>query len=257
MAQALIQVKSLGIEALEIDQKHIIGREKELKQELNDAELSVSAICVACDLGRNTVMNAQTERLLEAAKLIGAKKMLIIPGLFDKQDTTQDKEQQIVNMIHSINDLADKSTSYGVSLVIEDFDNALAPFSTIQGIVRFLDNCPMLKVCFDTGNFRYMDESEIIAFEILKYKITHMHLKDRAYFTKENLPAQIASDGQPLYPSPVGMGRIKLAEIMTRLGKINYTGDLVIEHFCAQQMLDYLIQSISWVQRHCKNDLSA
>ena len=74
MAQALIQVKSLGIEALEIDQKHIIGREKELKQELNDAELSVSAICVACDLGRNTVMNAQTERLLEAAKLIGAKK---------------------------------------------------------------------------------------------------------------------------------------------------------------------------------------
>lgn len=248
LMDALKHARELGVEALEISQNSVIGREDELGNELASAGLSITSIPSYFDFGRNPDVDFQSEPTLEAARFLGAKKLLVIPGFFEEQDSPEEQEHQVQNMIDCINRLADKAAGYGVSLVMEDFDSTKAPFATYQGVRRFLNACPGLSCCFDTGNFRFSAQDELEAFDALRDRITHVHLKDRAYCPAGEPGALLAADGQGLAPSPVGEGEIQIGELLSRLKEMGYSGDLVIEHYGAPQMMKFLRRSVEWVQ---------
>lgn len=248
LTEALREARSLGVEQLEISQDKLIGREDEVGRELAYAGLGISAIPAYFHFGRDTDVEKQSLPTLEAAQFLGAKKLLVIPGFFDPEDGPEAREAQIENMINCINRLADLAAGYGASLVMEDYDNALAPFSTAAGVRRFLDGCPGLSCCFDTGNFRFSGEDAEQAYDLLRDRIGHVHLKDRAYSSKEGVTPLMAADGQALYPAPVGGGDLPIAELLSRLRRDGYDGPFTVEHYGAPAMLDCLKQSVQWVK---------
>lgn len=248
LIEALKLTKELGVDSLEISQNNVIGREDELGNELACAGLAISSIPAYFNFGRDADVDTQSEPTLEAARFLGAKKLLVIPGFLNEQDSPEEKERQTRGMIDGVSRLADKAARYGVSLVMEDYDSTLAPFSTYQGMNRFLAGCPQLSACFDTGNFRFMAQDELEAYEALRGRIAHVHLKDRAYGKPDGEGALLAADGQGLLPSPVGAGKIRIGEILSRLDRDGYEGDLVIEHYGAPQMLRYLQSSVEWIR---------
>lgn len=247
VVEAMKEAKALGIEKLEISGNNILGREDELGQELAYTELGISGIPAYFDFGRDLDVKKQSEPILEAARYLGADKLLVIPGLLQEQDSREVQEKQIQNMVDSVNALAELAAGYGVALVMEEYDSFDSPFSTIAGERRFLDGCPRLSCAFDTGNFRFMAEDELEAYEGLRDRITHVHLKDRAYTQANGENGKTARDGVVIYPAPVGFGDLKIEELISRLKRDGYDGVYTIEHYDTNRMLDYLRQSAAWV----------
>lgn len=250
VVEAMQEAARLGVELLEISQNNILGREDELGQELAFTGLGISSIPSYFDFGRDTDVDKQSEPVLEAAKYLGADKLLVIPGFFQEGDGPEERERQTQSIADCINRLADKAANYGLSLVMEDFDSELAPYSTGAGLRRFLDSCPKLSCCFDTGNFRYMAEDELAVYELLKDRIGHVHLKDRAYAQANGEQPKTAIDGKNIYPAPVGYGELQIAEIIARLKRNGYDGAYTIEHYDSNATLDYLKKSAAWVKEH-------
>ena len=246
---AMKLARELGVEALEASANNVLGREDEVGQELAMADLEIATIPAYFDFGRDGDVEKQATPVLEAAQYLGAPKLLVIPGFFGEGDSPEEREAQTVRMEEGINRLADLALNYGVSLVMEDFDNRLAPFSTAAGVQRFLDRCPGLSCAFDTGNFRYAGEDVREAYRLLRERIGHVHLKDRAYAQSNGEGATVAVDGVALYPAPVGGGDLPLEEVVALLKRDGYDGTYTIEHYGSHKALEYLKRSVEWVKR--------
>ncbi len=245
--EAMQEAKKLGIELLEISQNNVVGREDEIARELAYAGLGISAIPAYFDFGRDRDVDRQSEPVLEAAQFLGAKKLLVIPGFFQEGDSEESRAAQVESIIDCVNRLAEKAAGYGVSLTMEDFDNALSPISTVEGLRRVLDGCPALSCCFDTGNFRFAGQELSYAYDALRDRIGHVHLKDRSYTGGEGLWSLTAADGQTLYPAPVGGGDLDLKGIVEKLRAGGYDGIYTVEHYGAPHMLEFLKSSVQWL----------
>lgn len=248
--EALQRAKFWGITSLEVTQHNLVGREDEVGHELSYTEMQISSIPAWFDFGRDSDIKKQAEPVLEAARYLGAKRILAIPGFFAEQDSPEERQRQKQAMLDATARLAEMASGYGVALVMEDFDSPLAPYSTAAGLLEFLDGCPGVSCCFDTGNFRFMAEDERDAYSKLKGKITHVHLKDRALTPDWGAAPLTAVDGQELYPAPVGSGVIKIAEILGELARDGYDGICTIEHFGAENMGEALEESARWLQEN-------
>lgn len=246
--EAMQRVKELGVEFLEVSQNSVIGREDELGQQLSFAGLGISTIPSYFDFGRDRDVEKQSAPILESARFLGASRILVIPGFWDLSDSEEKKKRQLLQMREGVLRLSELSEKYGVSLVMEEYDSETAPFSTAEGVRGFLDACPKLSCAFDTGNFRFAAQDELKAYELLKDRISHVHLKDRAYRPQNGEEAKTAVDAVPLYPAPVGFGEIKIEELISRLRKDGYDGIYTIEHYGSNAMLDYLERSVKWVK---------
>lgn len=245
--EAMQAAKELGVCALEISQNNLVGREDEVGRELAHAGLGVSSIPAYFDFGRNQDVPAQSLEVLEAASCIGADKILVIPGFLDEHASDEEREQFTVEMIRCIDRLAELAAKYGITLVMEDFDSDCAVFAKIAQVKRFIESCKGLSCCFDTGNFRYSAEDELLAYEAFKHKIGHVHLKDRAYTPAYGAGGPVAADGKTLYPCPVGSGEIQIETLLSKLEQDGYTGLYTVEHYGASPMLSCLRQSVAWV----------
>lgn len=250
LTEALQRVRSLGLTHVEVSQNSLLGREDELGHELAYVEMGISSIPAYFDFGRDTDVDKQSEPTLEAARYLGADKLLVIPGFFHEEDTPQERARQMESMADCINRLAEKAAGYGVTLVMEEYDSPLAGFSTTEGVRFFLNRCSGLSCCFDTGNFRFAAEDEADAYAALKGRIAHVHLKDRALTPDWGQHKAVAADGQALYPAPVGRGIIKIRETLALLGQDGYEGICTIEHYGAANMWDALQASVSWLREN-------
>ena len=118
----------------------------------------------------------------------------------------------------------------------------------MEGVRRFLDGCPALSCAFDTGNFRFANQAVGDAYQLLGDRIGHVHLKDRSYTQHNGEGAKTALDGVNLYPAPVGGGDLPLEDILAQLKRDGYDGIYTIEHYGANHALEYLKDSVAWVQ---------
>lgn len=250
ISDALSLVKGMGIDFLEVSEVNLGKEPALLKSQMEDAGLEISTVPAYFNFGEDRDVKSRALPLLETLGELGVKALLVIPGFIprDLHDEDERKAKRDA-MAWGINELAVLSKPYGITLLMEDFDNEAAPFSTMRGVRKFLDDCPDLCACFDTGNFRYMAEDELEAYELLRDRLRYVHLKDRAYFGAPGEVGITAIDGQKLYSSPVGGGEIKMEEIIARLKDDGYKGVLSIEHYGAPDMEGYLRQSVGWLRQ--------
>ena len=246
MRQALELAAGAGVEAVEFSAAGAGDIEDGAVRELAEAGIAVSTLTFRLDM--ELPAEASAERLSFAAERGGTRRLMVIPCLFQEGDSQEERRDKTQRMIERTAKLTELLSGRGLSLTIEDFDNALSPVATAQGVREFIDNCPGLTCAFDTGNFRFAGEDVLTAYDILRDKITHLHLKDRAYAPLMGEAPRTAMDGTELYPAPVGGGDLPLGEIVKRLREDGYDGVFAVEHYGAGDTLLYLRKSVAWVK---------
>lgn len=243
--EALTEAKKLGISALEVSCGNLQGRAEETAGELAAAGMAVTTVPSYFHFDSDGDVSAQAADIFADAKTVGARTLLVIPGFIPPGADREECTQRIIERTGELAELADKA---GFSLVMEDFDNENAPFSTSAQLLRFMDAVPGLRACFDTGNFRFAGEDAMKAYDNLRGRIGHVHLKDRSSNTDFGRDTRVALDGSPLHPSPVGAGEIPIGELLSRLREDGYSGPYTIEHYGAEPMLECLKRSVNWLE---------
>ena len=154
--------------------------------------------------------------------------------------------------------MVEAAREYGVTVTIEDYDNAASPCSTSMGLWFFLQNVEGLGFTFDTGNFAYSMEDAMDGLHLLGPWVCHVHLKDRsrdaafANAKDDNWLADLS--GERMYPCPVGEGWLGLDELTRTLIQGGYKGSFSVEHFGAADQLEALRRSAEHVLSWLRNE---
>lgn len=241
--EVLESTKALGIDYVELDMADVarIGKEN-LKKLLDRHKMKVSSIYCFYNWNADPEDFKEYEHI-EQAKVLGSKKIMIIPGFYSDLKDEEKKKAELTNMLKGMKKLCERAKSEGIIPTIEDFDSEDSPIRNVEGMKKFLDEVEELRVAFDTGNFLYSGEEVKLAFEEMKEKIVHVHLKDRKLKTaKEDLQLtneqkemlgerKPAMTGDVMYSAYVGEGMIPIKEIVNKLEERGFEGIFVIEHF--------------------------
>ena len=205
----------------------------------------VSSIYATYDLAHKDAF-LRYHKHINTAKKMGCKSILIVPGLFSSSSSSV-KEKELPIMLKRMKKICAYAHKCGIIPTIEDYDNVLSPIATYEGMLTFLNEIPELMVSFDTGNFKYSAEDELVAFEKLKDRIVHVHLKDRG-LSDNGTDYTTAVDGAKLYAVPVGYGAIKIPEIIKRLKDMGYNGNYAMEFFGSKDYAKYIEDSASFLK---------
>lgn len=242
----LLHARRLGYEGVEIS-FHPETDPHTLSAQLSRAGLFASTLCVFTDFANHPDDLSLAFTALDHCVILGAKRFLTIPGRIDLEDPIR-AQQQRDNIVSALNALCAYTKERGVTIVMEDFDGVDAPYRTIEGVRYFIDRVPGLQIAFDTGNFAFSEEDELEAFDRLKDRIAHVHLKDRALTPgAPDAHPLVTLGGRKLYASPFGSGIIQSEEILRRLKEIGYDGVVTVEHYGAPHPLQYAEASIRWL----------
>ena len=232
--------RSLGIKWAEMDFSAISAAEM-----LKSEGMEISSIYAFYDFGNNPDGSVGFGHIDRAAE-IGCEKIMIIPGFYSSADgAVREKERE--NMLAAMREMCAYAHSKGITPTIEDFDDSKSPIATARQMLWFAERIPELKITFDTGNFMFSGEDELTAFGLLKDRIAHVHCKDRT-FSKNSGEPKAAADGRIMYPAAVGCGDIKMSEIISELERGGYGGIYVIEHFGAENQLEYMKKSADFLR---------
>ncbi|AIQ44328.1 sugar phosphate isomerase/epimerase family protein [Paenibacillus sp. FSL R5-0912] len=246
LTDVLDKVHAYGIEAVELDLEEALTGTEAMIKRLDAAGLSVASMYAFFDFG-NQPAPEPGYAFIDTAAYMGAGKVLVIPGFMEETASPEQRSQALQSMAAALNAICDYAERKGIRVTMEDFDDIRAPFSSADALLWFLEQVPKLAITFDTGNFIYRGEDELEAFAKLKERTVHVHCKDRSLEDNGGEP-RISVSGIPLYPSPVGSGCIRIAEVLRMLKAEGYADTLAIEHFDAVDQLGYMEQSAAWLR---------
>lgn len=241
------QINEHGIKGVEIDYRDLdpTGRNfnKELAGELSDAGIPIFGCYVFYDWGRHP-FDISYKRIYKNLASIGVKNSLAIPGMLPKG---MDPKKAMRRMAKRLKKAVACANSLGITVLLEDFDDCIAPFSTAAGMKYFFDEVKDLKCAFDTGNFFYSDEDVLEKLPMFIDNTAYVHCKDRSLDVKEGEEPKATVSGVNMYSSPVGSGVIPMKEIIERLLKHGYKGSFAIEHFGSKHQLSDMITSADYL----------
>lgn len=195
----------------------------------------------------------QTERvhaLVETAVKAGIRKIMPIPGFLQQDPALHDAQLQ--RMLAGTACLMEEAARAGLLVSMEDFDNLQSPIRDSAHLFDFLNAFPSLQVTFDTGNFCFAGEDVLSAFDALRGRIAHVHLKDRCDAPRYGKNCQHTVSGASLYPCPVGKGFLPMKKILRLLQESGYDASLTVEHFGVDAQWDSLCASAAFVWENWK-----
>lgn len=239
LPQLLRTARSFGIRGAEVDYDRLCEHPR-LPWLLRENGIEPSCVYAFFDFGHSDGRE-RGEAVLNALRENGISLLMAIPGFFAPND---DREHCLSRMIEGMGRLTERAEACGIAVCLEDFDDRNAPFSTIGGLSLFLEQLPKLGCAFDTGNFRYSGEDELVAFERLKNRIVHLHCKDRRFSPlRPNEEEKETVDHEKMYPAAVGEGELKIEQIVGKLLSDGYRGWFAIEHFGSEDQLSDIRRS--------------
>ena len=184
--------------------------------------------------------DAAVEQVLENVLRVGAKTLLVIPGILRETDTDASVERSI----DAVRRLCNLAAPLGLCVGMEPFDNAASPIATCRGLQRYLDAVEQLSCIFDTGNFFFSGEDVLAAYRIFKPRITRqLHCKDRSLTPRVCEDIHKTADGRLMYAVPVGGGILPVAQIAADLADSGFDGSITIEHFGSSDQMGDLLAS--------------
>jgi len=237
-----------GITGLDVEYDEFETKAAELKT-LLDAGMQVNSIPSRCDFCHG-VGEDRAQKALETAVRYGARQMMIIPGFLLPGD---DRATCMERCLKPIEALVKAGSRVGVEIGMEDYDHKDYPYATKDGLLYFLERIPGLSCIMDTGNFRFSAEDAWVAYRTLKpYIRGQVHCKDRAYTGRLGENAQVALDGQCLFPCAVGSGTIPMAQIVDDLLQSGFDGSFTLEFFGSADYMGDLMKSAQWLKARGK-----
>lgn len=245
----LSEVRGYGIEYVEADLDDML-RDDGYIARLKGADLQISSVYAFYDLVHNIDRERMAVHIQKAAEA-DCGRIMIIPGFYTDEDKMLRENERDI-MFSGMKVLCALAEEKGIVPMIEDFDSETSPIADAEGMLWYLERIPSLRVAFDTGNFKYSGKSELEAFGMLRDKIVHVHCKDRSLDEKQSCGFTKAVDGRLLYPASAGSGCIKMADIVDALEGSGFEGIYVIEHFGADDQMQYIKSSAGWLRGRAK-----
>ncbi len=244
----LQKLKEYGITAVEVDLADILAAEADgraFDADLQQAGLGISSIYGFYDFGKYAE-EAAWKHHVDVAKSLGCERVMIIPGFYSSEEDAVKAEER-VRMLAAMQQMCRYAASQGTTPTIEDFDDCSSPIATAEQMHWFAERVPELKITFDTGNFMYSEQDELEAFELLRDKIVHVHCKDRALTYRPACEEKRTIASRAMYPAAVGSGSIRMKELVQQLIAGGYDGYYAIEHFGAEDQLEFMKKSAEWL----------
>ncbi|MCT1397854.1 xylose isomerase [Paenibacillus sp. LC231] len=168
-----------------------------------------------------------TEKVMQAAKLIGASFIRAgIPG-YDRKRNYNELYDQAVRYLHEVQDLA---AAYGVKAVVETHHLTIAPSAGLTHRLVSHFNPQHIGVLYDPGNMVHEGyENYRMGLELLGPYLAHVHVKNGGY---RKTPAE---DGTSAAWSgewvPLNQGAVPWKQVIQDLQSVGYEGYYGIEDF--------------------------
>lgn len=160
---------------------------------------------------------AQIERLMAAAKGVGAKAVRLFPARYDPSLNYVQLFDQAKSDMRTVERLA---KSYGVPAVLEQHMDTIIP--SASAAYRLVQECSpdWIGIVFDAGNMVYEGyEQYMLGMQLLGKYIHHVHIKDAKKV-----------DGAAAW-APIGQGDVRFEKLFDALRYIGYDGYLSFEDF--------------------------
>lgn len=145
--------------------------------------------------------------------------LMLVPNTLPKNATPEDAE----TIRRHVTAFADRCVTEGIDLVVESFDNEASLCYGTERLQALLSRSKSLGVAFDIGNFTFAHEDPLEAYETLKDRVRHVHLKDRASL-------------DDMTPVPAGTGCSKIQTVLQKMEDADYDGWYTVEIFGSRQM---------------------
>lgn len=239
---------SYGISGVEIENTRLLNKEENAASILKQANLEVSCIYGFFDFSHESDIRDGLQ-MVDLAKEVNAKKIMLIPGFvkgIEKLPFIYNRK--LDKMVSALNTVSEYAKENGIMLVLEDFDDKIAPYCNAKGLKYFLDHVKGIACAFDTGNFLYSEEDSYEVLPMFIHKIGHVHCKDRSLKKKEGENYKKTVKGREMYSCAVGSGCIKMKEIVEEILKSGYDDYFAIEHFGSLCQLEDMEKSAKWLQ---------
>ncbi len=244
LARMIAEAAGYGIDAAECEAPATVAEAEATRALLTENGLRCACVDVTrLDLAHGEKLGNQ----LDVAEAFGARKLLIVPGFLKDGD---DRAAIRAQLAEGLAALCEAANARGLTVTLEDFDSAEAPYATIEQVQWLLLQVPALRCAFDTGNFLYSEENELQAFEVLGSRVAHVHCKDRTFDPSRGGDPLVTVKGRTLYPCAVGHGRIRMADVLAMLRAQGYDGTLTIEHYGSADQSADMRASAEWLREH-------
>ena len=149
--------------------------------------------------------------------------LMLVPNVLPDGATSDDERK----VRHHVAAFADRCVNEGIDLVVESFDNEGSLCYGTERLQALLNWSENLGVAFDIGNFTFAKEDPVEAYETLKDRVSHVHIKDRASL-------------DDMTPVPAGTGCSKISTVLQKMKDSGYEGWYTVEVFGSKQMLSDL-----------------
>jgi len=168
-----------------------------------------------------------TEKVMQAAKLIGASFIRAgIPG-YDRKRNYNELYDQAVQYLHEVEELA---AAYGVKALVETHHLTIAPSAGLAHRLVSHFNPQHIGVLYDPGNMVYEGyENYRMGLELLGPYLAHVHVKNGGY---RKAPSEDgASAVWSAEWSPLSQGAVPWKQVIQDLQSVGYDGYYGIEDF--------------------------
>lgn len=171
---------------------------------------------------------------LNIAKALGAKYLMIVPysGITYNRAVRlgRDKVKQL--MIEGFTEAVELGKEYGIGICVETTPHVVSCVCGTQDCLDVLNAVPGLDFVFDTGNMLPNGDDPLEAYEALKGRISHVHLKDVVLIEKSKTSSfdERTPDGKVMKCVTWGQGIIPVQEIYERMIADGYEGCFAIEY---------------------------
>lgn len=249
--QMLTEAREMGYTGLECDLWRLEDKEN-MKSLFDSCGMRAAAVYSFYDFPHDSPEESLKKILahLEAAACFGAEKVMAIPGFIQPGE---DRDEVFSRCCEGLSLMCRHAREYGITVLVEDFDDINSPCRDISGLERLLNGADGLRLTFDTGNFAYMREDAFEAYTRLKPYISHVHLKDRSRDASranaDHSNAQPDISGTEMYPCETGSGYIGIEALVKQMIQDGYTGDFSVEHFGAVDQTEYMRKSAENVRK--------
>lgn len=190
---------------------------------------------------------SEAEEIVSLAKDLGASVIMAIPGFFSEGDDKEAAREASLTAIRHMIALGEKE---GIKIGVEDYDDVNSAVAGIEGVSWYLEHEPALHCIFDTGNFAFMGDDVLSAFDSFRSRIKYqIHCNDKTLSEVEGTKARVRKTGDCDYPAAVGSGVMHCGEILTALVKDGFDGIITIENFGSPNALNDLISSGQFIYK--------
>lgn len=171
---------------------------------------------------------------LKTASALGAKYLMIVPYDFLNRSKAMKLGRDAVKqcMIAGFRKAVELAKDSDISVCFETTPHDLSCLSGTEDCLDVLNAVPGLQFVFDTANMLPHGDDPVEAYEKLKGRISHVHLKDVILTAKgQNRGyAEIAADGRQMQVVVWGEGIIPVRELYDQMITDGYTGYFAIEY---------------------------